>query len=182
MERRIRTAQSDEVEPTLFGELTELCEAAFRIPFAEVWERVGPGLHVVAEVGGRAVAHAMIVDRPLYLEHEADVELDAAYVENVATHPEHQRQGHGAAVMAEIGRIITDEYAIGALATTSNAFYASLGWETWRGPVWARMADGQRLRNPEHEGHVMVLRTSRTPSALDLDGPIAIDWRPGTAW
>ena len=30
--------------------------------FAGAWERVGPGLHVVAELEGRAVAHALIVD------------------------------------------------------------------------------------------------------------------------
>ncbi|MGH2444629.1 MAG: GNAT family N-acetyltransferase [Candidatus Limnocylindria bacterium] len=179
---RIRTAQTDELEPDQLAELTELCELAFDEPFAAVWERVGPGLHVMAEVDGRVAAHAMIVDRSLYLGHEADIALDAGYVENVATLPEVQGRGHGAAAMREIGRIIASEYVIGALATGSNAFYAKLGWETWIGPTSVRMADGERVRSSNEDGHVMILRTPRTPPDLQLDTPIAIDWRPEDPW
>ena len=179
---RLRTAQTDELEPERFDEVTALCEAAFGEPFAPVWERVGPGLHVVAEVDGRVVGHAMIVDRPVYVGGADGVEaLDAGYVENVATLPDARGRGHGAAVMREVGRILGEEYAIGALATGSNDFYAKLGWETWRGPTWIRMADGERVRSAEHDGQVMVLRTGRTPD-LRLEEPIAIDWRPEEPW
>lgn len=179
---RLRVVQTDELEPERFAELTALCEAAFGEPFEPVWERVGPGLHVIAEVGGRIVSHAMIVDRPLYLEHEADVAIDAGYVENVATLPEAQGRGHGTQVMREVNRIIGEEYAIGALGTGRHGHYARLGWETWIGPAWVRMADGLRVRSPDDDGAIMVLRTPRTPVALDLTVPIAIDWRPGAAW
>jgi aminoglycoside 2'-N-acetyltransferase I len=179
---RLRTVQTEELDPDLFAEITALCEAAFDEPFAPVWDRVGPGLHVIAEVGGRSVAHAMIVDRRIYLGHEPDQALDVGYVENVATLPELQGAGHGTAVMRAIDEIIEDEYALGALSTGDNGFYERLGWETWPGPVQVRMLDGERVRSLDEDGHVMVLRTPRTPADLDLSGPIAVDWRPEEPW
>jgi GNAT superfamily N-acetyltransferase len=179
---RLRVLQTDEIEPELFDEITALCEAAFDEPFAPVWERIGPGLHVVASAASRVTAHAMIVDRRVYLGHEPDQALDVGYVENVATWPELKGHGQGTAVMREIGRIIGEEYALGALATGSNPFYERLGWETWRGPTYVRMLDGQRVRSAEEDGDVMVLRTPRTPPDLDLTGPIAIDWRAEEPW
>lgn len=179
---RLHVAQTEEIDPETFDRLTALCEAAFEEPFAPVWERVGPGIHVFLEGDGRLVAHAMIVDRRLYIGHEGDLALDVGYVENVATHPEHHGRGHGTRVMGEIGRIVDDEYVLGALATGRNAFYQRLGWETWRGPTWVRMLDGQRIRSADEDGDVMVLRTPRTPPDLDLAGPIAVDWRPEEPW
>jgi aminoglycoside 2'-N-acetyltransferase I len=180
--RRIRTAQSDELEPGRLAELTALCEAAFGEPFADAWERVGPGVHVMAELGGRVVAHAMIVDRRVYLGHEADTAIDVGYVEHVATLPELGGSGHGTEVMRRVGQIIGEEYSLGALATGDNGFYARLGWETWAGPTSVRMPDGERVRSAEEDGHVMVLRTERSPGDLDLRGPIAVDWRPEEPW
>ncbi|HVM25697.1 MAG TPA: GNAT family N-acetyltransferase [Candidatus Limnocylindrales bacterium] len=179
---RLRVLSTDEVEPELLDELTALCEAAFDESFASAWERVGPGVHVIASDTGGVAAHAMIVDRRLYLGHEPDQALDAGYVEHVATRPEIQGQGHGTAVMREINRLIEEDYAIGALSTGANGFYQGLGWETWRGPTFVRMLDGQRVRSVDDDGGVMVLRTARTPADLDLDGPIAVDWRPEEAW
>ncbi|MGI8999203.1 MAG: GNAT family N-acetyltransferase [Candidatus Limnocylindria bacterium] len=179
---RLRLAQTEELGDDRFDELTRLCEAAFEMPFAAIWERVGSGLHVMAEADGGIVAHAMIVDRRIYLGHEMDVALDAGYVENVATLPEAQGAGHAASVMREIGRIMGEEYALGALATGSNAFYERLGWVTWSGPTGLRMVDGERLRSREQDGHVMVLRTPRTPADLELRAPIAVDWRSGEPW
>lgn len=173
---------TEELDPDLLTDLTALCEAAFEEPFAPVWERVGPGIHVIGSDGGRVVSHAMIVDRRIYLGHEPDQALDVGYVENVATWPDLHGRGHATAVMREIGRLIGEEYALGALATGSNDFYARLGWETWQGPTSVRMLDGQRVRSAEEDGDVMVLRTPRTPSDLDLTGPIAIDWRPEEPW
>lgn len=179
---RLHVVQTEEVAPDDFERLTSLCEAAFSEPFGPVWERVGPGIHVFLEGEGLILAHAMIVDRRVYIGHEGDLALDVGYVENVATHPAHHGQGHGTRVMHEIGRIVRDEFVLGALATARNAFYDRLGWETWRGPTWVRMLDGQRVRSADQDGNVMVLRTSRTSPDLDLAGPIAVDWRPQEPW
>ncbi len=179
---RLLAAQTEELGVDRLDELTRLCEAAFGEPFADTWERVGPGLHVMAEADGRIVAHAMIVDRRIFLGHEMDVALDAGYVEHVATLPELQGAGHGASVMRDVGRIIGDEYELGALATGSNTFYERLGWETWVGPTEVRTADGERVRSAGQDGHVMILRSPRTPADLALEAPIAVEWRPGEPW
>ncbi len=179
---RVTTAQSEELEPSKVVELVAVCEAAFGEPFTSAWERVGPGLHVMGELDGVVVAHAMIVDRRLYLGHEADLALDVGYVEHVATLPAAQGVGHGATTMRRVGQIIEEQYALGALGTASNGFYERLGWETWAGPTSIRMPDGERLRSPTEDGHVMILRTPRTPADLGLDAPIAVDWRAGNSW
>jgi aminoglycoside 2'-N-acetyltransferase I len=179
---RIHTVQTEELDPDRLAELTDLCAAAFDEPPEAVWTGIGPGLHVMAEVDGRVAAHAMIVDRPLHLGDDAATSLDVGYVELVATLPELQGRGHGSAVMRVVDEIIGQEYALGALSTSSNGFYARLGWETWRGPTAVRLADGERVRSPSEDGHVMVLRTRRTPPELSIEAPISVDWRPGDIW
>lgn len=179
---RLRIALSDQLTAERLDEITRLCEAAFDEPFAANWERVGPGLHVMAELEGRIVAHAMIIDRRIYVGDEMDVALDVGYVEHVATLPEVQARGHGAEVMREVNRIIGEEYSLGGLATGSIGFYERLGWETWLGPTSLRMPDGERVRSPRDDGHVMILRTPRTPASLALDAPIAVDWRSDEPW
>jgi GNAT superfamily N-acetyltransferase len=179
---RIVVAHTDELGPARFAALDALCTAAFEIPFAPVWERVGPGIHVIAEVGGRPVAHAMVVDRRLFIGPDGGGSLDAGYVENVATDPGARGHGHASLVMREIGRLVRDEYVLGALATTRHGFYRRLGWESRGGPTWVVMPDGERVRSPEADPEIMVLRTPRTPATLELDGPIGVDWRPGRSW
>lgn len=182
MTTSLRIAQTEELGDADVAAISALCSVAFDEVWDDAWEKVGPGVHVYIPGSGEILAHAMIVDRRLYLGHEPDLALDVGYVEWVATRPDLQRQGRGTAVMGEIGRIIDDEYALGALATGSNAFYERLGWETWRGPTYVRMLDGQRVRSPDEDGNVMILRTPRTPEPLDLAGPIAVDWRAEDPW
>lgn len=182
MTHGLRIAQTEELSEADVAAISALCAAAFDEPWGDAWEKVGPGVHVFVPGAGDVLAHAMIVDRGLYLGHEPDLALDVGYVEWVATRPDLQGQGHGSTVMREIGRIIGDEYALGALATGSNPFYRRLGWETWHGPTFVRMADGQRVRSADHDGNVMILRTPRTPQPLDLAGPIAVDWRAEDPW
>ncbi len=182
VERRVQTASTDQLSAERFAEIDALCESAFGFPFAQVWERVGQGIHVTAEVGGRIVAHAMLVDRRIYIGVELDTALDAAYIENVATHPEAQGRGHATAVMDEVGRIVREEYEIGALGTRDQGFYRRLGWSVWGGATHVRTPDGERLRTPGSDGEVMVLPTPRTPPGISFEEPIAIDWRPGQPW
>lgn len=181
-ERRVlRSAHTDQLTSELLAELTRLCEAAFEESFEDAWDAVGPGVHVMAEVDRRIVAHAMIVDRRLYVGDQMDAALDTGYVEHVAALPSEQRHGHASAVMREVNRILAEEYALGGLATGGRAFYERLGWETWRGPTSIRMPDGERVRSASDDGGVMVLRTPRTPR-LSLEEPIAADWRVGEPW
>jgi hypothetical protein len=49
-----------------------------------------------------------------------------------------------------------------------------------RGASYAQMAH-ERVRTPEDDNGLMVLRTSRT-LLLDLSGDIVADWREGDVW
>lgn len=170
-------ARTDELGSARFARIDALAEAAFQRPFAGIWADIGPGVHVVAELGGDAVGHAMVVERELRIEERP---LRCGYVENVATAPALHGRGIGSVVMRRIGQIIADDFEIGSLATGSNHFYERLGWETWRGPCFARRG-GELFRTADHDGDVMVLRTAATP-AYTGDEPISVAWRRGELW
>jgi aminoglycoside 2'-N-acetyltransferase I len=171
---------SGELRPGDWDELTALCVAAFDEPWDGYWDSIGPGLHVIArDDDGTIQAHAAIVDRVLY---PGDLVVPAAYVEAVAVLPILQRTGIGTRVMNEIDRLIDERYELGALGTGSQPFYARLGWEVWRGPTSIRNRDGSLERSAAEDGGIMVRRTPSTPPELDLDAPIAVDWRPGEVW
>jgi aminoglycoside 2'-N-acetyltransferase I len=182
VDRRVRVALTEDIEPERWAEISSLCEAAFEEAPAALWDHIGPGLHLTIDADGRLVAHALLVDRVLFIGADGGIRLDAGYVENVATAPTARGQGHGVAVMEAVARIVRDEYDIGGLSTGSHGFYTRLGWEVWRGPTSVRLVDGALQRSADEDGHVLVLRTPRTPPDLDLDGPISVEWRPVEPW
>jgi aminoglycoside 2'-N-acetyltransferase I len=180
VETSIRIVRSGELTTPEWTTLTELCVAAFNEDWDGYWESIGPGVHVIAEEAGRGVvAHAAIVDRPLY---PGEGTLRAGYVEAVAVAPDRQRRGLGTQVMEVIDTMIEEGYELGGLGTGSQAFYQRLGWETWQGPTWIRERDGRLERSPNEDGGIMIRRTPATPPDLDLSLPIAVDWRPGEVW
>jgi len=177
---RLRTVRSGELSAAEWDELTALCIAAFDEPWDGYWESIGPGLHVIAsDEAGRVLAHAAIVHRTLY---PGELVVPTAYVEAVAVLPDRQRTGLGSEVMGVIDGIIDRQYQLGALGTGSQPFYERLGWEIWRGPTWIRNRDGDLERSAAEDGGIMVRRTDSTPEDLELDAPIAVDWRPGEVW
>jgi aminoglycoside 2'-N-acetyltransferase I len=176
----IRIVPSVALSATEWSTLTDLCVAAFDEPWGDYWESIGPGVHVLAEhPEGRIVAHAAIVDRPVYL---GDITLRTGYVEAVAVWPDLHGSGLGTQVMEVIDAMLDEGYELGALGTGSHNFYARLGWVTWRGQTWIRERDGHLVRSPDEDGDIMVRLTPTTPPDLDLSQPIAIDWRPGEVW
>ena len=178
----IRRLTSSELTPDEIRGLRALFAAAWPDPdeaFAEEdWQHALGGVHVLLEADGRILSHASVVTRVLEAGGTA---LRTGYVEAVATWPELQRQGHGSAVMREIGDVIGANYELGALGTGEFAFYESLGWEHWRGPCSVRTPGGA-VRTPAEDGYIMVLRTPATPPDLDLDAPISCEWRSGDVW
>ncbi len=176
----IRIARSDQLASSDWEALTELCEAAFNESWDGYWESIGPGIHmIVQEPDGGAVAHAALVDRPLYLESAT---LRGGYVEAVAVWPHLQGTGLGTLVMTEIDRLIDDSYELGALSTGRHAFYERLGWIRWRGPTWIRHPDGRRERSADEDDGIMVRLTPSTPGGVSPGQTIAVDWRPGDVW
>ena len=141
------------------------------------WQHALDGTHFVAEVDGRIVSHAAVVQRELRV---AGAPCRTGYVEAVATSPPDQRHGHGTAVMREVNKHIQSEFELGALGTSSHGFYERLGWQTWRGPTFVRTSTGD-VATPDEDGYILVLRTPTTPP-IDIEASISCDWRPGDVW
>ena len=141
------------------------------------WQHALGGRHFVVERDGEIVSHASVIERELQI---GGVPLRTGYVEAVGTHPDHQRQGLGTAVMRAAGAHIAATFELGGLGTGEHAFYGRLGWETWRGRAYVRTIDGPE-RTPDDEGFIMILRTPSTQD-LDPDASISCEWRPGDVW
>jgi aminoglycoside 2'-N-acetyltransferase I len=141
------------------------------------WEHALGGLHALVWDGGELIGHASVVQRRL-LHHERA--LRTGYVEGVGVHPDRRGQGHGAAMMQALERVVREAYELGALGAADDAasFYAHRGWTCWRGPTSALTPTGIR-RTQEEDGHIYVMPVT---APLDVDDELVCDWRDGDAW
>ena len=174
----VQVAHTADLSPDVLATVRALLDAAFDGDFSDAdWDHGLGGMHALAWSGDVLVGHASVVQRQFL---HGDQPLRAGYVEGVAVHAGHRRQGIGAAVMAPVERIIRAAYDLGALGATDEAvpFYTGRGWRRWTGPTFALTPDGRR-RTAEDDGGVYVLAVD---VPLDLDGEIAADWRDGDVW
>jgi aminoglycoside 2'-N-acetyltransferase I len=174
----LHVAPTAALSASSLSDVRALLDTAFEGDFTdEDWDHAVGGIHVWLSGSHGLISHGSVVERTLVCSGET---LRVGYVEAVATAPAHRHRGHGARVLKQIGELIRERYALGALSTGTCAFYERLGWEQWRGPTFV---DGPRSRErtPDDDGGVMILRTSRSPH-LDLDGAIVCDWRLGDVW
>ena len=92
---------------------------------------------------------------------------------------DHQRRGHGGALMEAVERVIRGAYDLGALGGTDEGapLYLRRGWQAGRG----RCPRSPRRRRPHRDvdGAVYVLPAS---VPLDLAGELTCDWRDGDVW
>jgi len=172
----IEVTDSRTMSMAALHEITNVCTEAYREDFAGAFGLLGPGVHVIARMDGRIVSHAMWVPRELQAGTRAP--LRAAYVEAVATRPAWQGRGFATEVLRRLTREIHD-YDLGALSPSDERFYARIGWEPWRGPLFIRTAAGL---DATPDDSVMIHRTARTPADLNLDAPLSAEWRPGEVW
>ncbi len=176
----MRVVRTDQLSNLERSAIRALLADAFDGDFSEDdWQHALGGWHVLVERDGVIVAHAALVERTFWV---GDARRRAGYVEAVATAPHLQRTGLGTSVMARIGEVLVQErFDIGALSSGEWGFYARLGWERWRGPTYVQRANGERVRTPDDDDGVMVLRTPRS-GVFDLDDDIACDERTGDSW
>jgi aminoglycoside 2'-N-acetyltransferase I len=178
---RLRRLATDDLTATELQEIRALMDVAFGTgeeAFADAdWQHALGGTHHVLDVAGTIVSHAAVVERTLEIDGRP---LRTGYVEAVATAPDAQGEGLGSQVMEAATAEIRDRFELGALGTGRHAFYERLGWETWRGPAFARSPQGLE-RTPDDEGYVLVLRTPTSPP-FELTDPISCDWRAGDVW
>lgn len=175
----VRTAHTADLGPELLAAARALLDDVFAPDMTdEDWTHGLGGMHVVVLDGGAVVAHGSVVGRRMV--HRGRV-LRTGYLEGVAVRADRRGEGHGAAVFAELERVVRGGYEVGALAATDEAlgFYASRGWQVWRGPLSA-LTPGGVVATPEEAGGVFVLPVGATD--LDLDGELTCDWREGDVW
>ena len=153
-----------------------LCDAAFDDFGDPDWEHALGGLHALAHEDGVVVAHGALVMRRMLHGGRA---LRCGYVEAVAVHPDRRRAGLASAVMASLEEL-APAYDLLALSASDDGvpLYESGGWLRWRGRTSALTPEGL-VRTAEDDDSVYVL-LGEVP--LDLDGPIACDWREGDVW
>ena len=174
----LHTARTDALTLSFLQDVRAVLDAAFEGDFTDQdWEHAIGGIHVWLTGATGLISHGSLVERTLVC---SGTTLSVGYVEAVATVASQRRQGHGARVMRQLAELICEGYPLGALSTGTHAFYATLGWERWRGPTLVKDPKG-RERTPGDDSDVMILRTPRSPR-LNLDGEIVCDWRLGDVW
>jgi aminoglycoside 2'-N-acetyltransferase I len=134
------------------------------------------GLHVLVHCDGELVSHAAATTR--WVQPGVHPVLRTAYVDAVATRPEHQGRSYSSMALRRLAAAIVDA-DIGCLQTDIAPFYERLGWEVWRGPLAGRGRAGV-IPTPQQTG-VMILRLPTTP-ALDLDTQLTIEVQPSRIW
>jgi aminoglycoside 2'-N-acetyltransferase I len=175
----LRTAHTADLDAGTLRAAYEMLQEAFDGELeADDWEHALGGIHALAyDAEGVLVGHASVVMRRLLHGGRA---LRAGYVEAVGVSAGHRRQGHGAAMMDELERVIRGGYDLGALGATDDgaALYTARGWRRWEGPTSALTADGV-VRTPDEDGFIYVLPGE---APLDLAGELTCDWRDGDVW
>jgi aminoglycoside 2'-N-acetyltransferase I len=173
----VRTAHTADLSPATLAAARALLDRAFEDMSAHDWDHALGGVHALASDGGELIGHASVVQRRLLHGGRA---LRAGYVEGVAVRADRRRQGHGAALMKTIGRVVRGAYDVGALAATDPAamFYTALGWELWRGPTSALTPTGI-VRTEDDDGSIYVLQVAEP---MELEAELICDWRDGDVW
>lgn len=174
----VRTAHTAELSPAELRAIRALLDDAFDGDVTDDdYEHALGGMHALVWDGTELIGHGSVVMRRLLHGGRA---LRTGYVEAVAVRPDRRRRGHGAAVMAELERVIRGAYEIGALGTSEEgaALYAARGWHLWIGTA-SVITPGGIQRTEEEEGAIYVLPGS---AELTPDGDLACDWRAGDVW
>lgn len=173
---QIQVIPASRLSSALRSEILALCQRAYEEDLGPLFETFQGAVHLLGWSAGRLVSHALWVTR--FLQAGSGPLLRTAYVEAVATDPDQQRRGYAAIIMRRLVEEIQD-YDLGALSPFSVEYYARLGWELWRGPLFIRQED-VLLPSPEDE-EVMIYRLPLTPR-LDLHDSLSAEWREGELW
>lgn len=171
----VSTRHTAELGAREVGEIRALLMVAFDDFTDDDWEHGLGGQHAMVRADGVLVAHGSLVQRRLLV---AGRSLRTGYVEAVAVHPDHRRQGHASTVMAALERL-APAYDLLALSASEDGapLYRARGWQPWRGPT-AVLGPGGPEPTPDDDGGVWVLGGQD----LDRDAPVACDWRAGDVW
>jgi aminoglycoside 2'-N-acetyltransferase I len=176
--RKLRTAHTADLDDTTLRAARALLDAVFGEEMTDAdWDHALGGVHALVWDAGELIGHASVVQRQLVHRRRA---LRTGYVEGVAVRADRRGEGHGAAMMAALERIVLAAYELGALGASEEAasFYAARGWKQWQG-ITSALTPAGIVRTEAEDGWVYVLPVS---ARLDLHGELTCDWRSGDAW
>jgi aminoglycoside 2'-N-acetyltransferase I len=173
----VRVAHTAQLSSDELRAIRGLLDDAFDDMTDEDYEHGLGGMHALVWDGSELIGHGSVIMRRLL---HGGRSLRTGYVETVAVRADRRRQGHGAALMTELERVIRGAYELGALGATDEGalFYRSRGWELWTGTI-SVIAPGGIERTPEEDGFIYVLPVGER---LAPDGDLACDWRDGDVW
>jgi aminoglycoside 2'-N-acetyltransferase I len=173
----VRTAHTADLDASTRSAIRQLMDAAFDGVSDDTFENMLGGVHALVVEEGDLVGHGSVVQRRLLHAGRA---LRTGYVEGVAVREDRRRQGHGAAVMSALERVVRAAYQLGALgaSTAGVRLYTARGWQLWRGPSSVLTPDGIR-RTTDKDGVIYVLPTS---VPVDVSGELICDWRHAALW
>lgn len=177
MALQIFTISSHHMTQAQLEDVIALCSGVFKLDYRHYMNLSLDRVHVLCYAGDRLVSHALWLDRRMRIGG-GPWQL-AAYIEGVATHPDHRGRGCGSAVMRRIGQGIAG-YAFGALSPAVPEWYERLGWVRWQGPLLIEK-DGVVEATTDPDELVMIYRTPRT-GELDLTATLTGEWRPFEQW
>lgn len=172
----IKVKSACDLTPKEFEEILALCNQAFGHDVSPNMKSFREPTHVLARYRRQLVSHVLWITR--WLQIGDGPLLRTAYIETTATDLNHRGQGYASAVMRRATEEIQD-FDIAALSTGSPGFYARLGWQLWRGPLFLRTDKGL-VPTPNEHG-VMVLTLNKTPP-IDINAPLSIEWRELEPW
>ena len=158
-------------------EVLDMCNAAYGQPFDGLFDMLPPdGMHVMGRIDDKLVAHLVITDR--WLKIEGGAQLKTAYIDAVATLPEHRRQGYAGELIKRAVALCAQRYDVIGLATDKPELYARYGFAKWKGRqfIEKECAVGTEL-SPEQNN--LMLRVSNMALISDWSKTMTANWRPG---
>lgn len=173
----LRTAHTADLDPSTRSAVRHLMDTVFDGVSDDTFENTLGGMHALLFDDNELIGHASVLQRRLLHNGRA---LRTGYVEGVAVRADHRRQGHGAALMAVMERVVRGAYELGALGASpmGSRLYTARGWQLWQGPSSAMTPEGIR-RTADKDGAIYVLPVS---APLDLSGELICDWRHASLW
>jgi aminoglycoside 2'-N-acetyltransferase I len=172
----IEVKKREELSEHEYSEILALLSRAYREDYKPLSETFCGATHILGRYQGLLVTHALWVTR--WLQCATSPLMQTAYVEAVATEDDYRNRGLATAIMRRLAEEIRD-FDLGGLSASRHGFYARIGWQLWRGPLFIRTTEGLVPTPNEHD--VMVLFLPNKP-VLDLDAPLSAEWREGELW
>jgi aminoglycoside 2'-N-acetyltransferase I len=160
-----------------YREVIALTTQAFNRDYTPYMKIFKDPTHFLARLNGKLVSYVAIVER--WIKIGASPLLKTAYIEGMATDFAHRHKGFATQVMrCAMSKMRNYEFA--ALSTGSKGFYTRLGWQLWKGPLFARK-EKELIPMPGEQGCVMVYNLPGTPP-YDITAPMSIEWREIEPW